>query len=75
MKAFPLLALMLALTACGSGNPDDSERHEDTVGKEIADDYNRAMDKARNVENLSFEQKDRMDAALAEAEGDTRKKP
>ena len=75
MNTIPLLALMLALAACGSGNADDSERHDDTVGKEIADDYNRAMDKARNVENLSFEQKDRMDAALDEAEGDTRKKP
>jgi hypothetical protein len=75
MKIFALLPLMLALAACGSGSSDAANQREETVGTEIANDYNRAMDKARNVESLSFEQKDRMDAALEEAEGDAQQKP
>ncbi len=75
MKISLLLVLSLASVACGSGSSDDVREREETVGTEIANDYNKAMDKARNVENLSFEQKDRMDAALEEAEGDTHKKP
>ena len=75
MKTSMLLAFILTLVACGSGNSDDSRQRVDTVGTEIANDYNKAMDKARNVETLSFESKDRMDAALDEAEGETRRKP
>jgi hypothetical protein len=74
MKTSLLIALSLVLTACGSGGSDDARQREDTVGTEIANDYNRAMDKARNVENLSFEQKDRLDAALQEAQGTDKKK-
>lgn len=73
MKVSLLGATLLALAACGSG-PDDAEERE-TVGTEIARDYNNAMDKARNVENLSFENKDRLDAALEDAEGQSRDKP
>jgi hypothetical protein len=63
----------LALAACGTGGSDDAREREETVGTEIARDYNKAMDKARNVETLSFEQKERTDAALDEAEAaDTR---
>jgi len=65
MKMLTLLAIALTLVACGS---DKSEEAEPTVGKEIADDYNRAMDKAREVENQVMEQKRKMDEALAEAE-------
>lgn len=61
---FPLLAL-LALLGCTS---EDSEAVDDTVGKQIADDYNAAMDKARNVENELLEQKKNIDDALQEAE-------
>lgn len=61
---FPLLAL-LALLGCTS---EDSEAVNDTVGKQIADDYNAAMDKARNVENELLEQKKNIDDALQEAE-------
>ena len=75
MKTSMLLAFILALVACGSGSSDDTRQREETVGTEIASDYNRAMDKARNVETLSFESKDRMDAALDEAEGETRRQP
>ena len=75
MKIFSLLVTVLALGACGSGSSDDDRQREETVGTEVANDYNRAMDKARNVETLSFEQKDRMDAALEEAEGESKRKP
>lgn len=78
MKTSMLLGLVLALAACdpGTATPaDDREQHEETVGTEVARDYNNAMDKARNVEALNFENKDRMDAALEEAEGEPQKKP
>lgn len=73
MKVSLLSTILLALAACGSG-PDDAEERE-TIGAEIARDYNNAMDKARNVETLNLENKDRMDAALEEAEGQSRDKP
>ena len=72
MKTLFLLALSLVLFGCGSGEPDESE---ETVGTEIAAGYNAQMEKARQVEDLSFEHKDRMDAALDEAEGSSKKKP
>jgi hypothetical protein len=65
MKMLTILAIALTLVACGS---DESEEAEPTVGKEIADDYNRAMDKAREVEDQVMEQKRKIDEALAEAE-------
>ncbi len=72
MKTLLLLALSLAFTGCSSG---ESDEREETVGTEIAAGYNRQMDKARQVEDLSFEHKDRMDAALDEAEGASKKNP
>ena len=72
MKMLFLLALSLAFTGCSSG---ESDEREETVGAEIAAGYNAQMDKARQVEDLSFEHKDRMDAALDEAEGGSRKDP
>jgi len=78
MKTSMLLGLVLALAACDPGTTrtsEDREQREDTVGTEVARDYNKAMDKARNVETLNFENKDRMDAALEEAEGEPQKKP
>ena len=71
----PLLLMTLALAACDQGTTRTSEEREETVGTEIARDYNHAMDKARNVETLNFENKDRLDAALEEAEGEPQKKP
>ncbi len=44
---------------------------DETIGKEIADDYNAAMDKARDVENQVMEQKQKIDEALREAEKTT----
>jgi hypothetical protein len=78
MKTSMLLGLVLALAACDPGTTttsEDREQREETVGTEVARDYNNAMDKARNVETLNFENKDRMDAALEEAEGEPQKKP
>ena len=60
-----LLVLAMLLLACGCSS-DDSDTREETIGKEIADDYNAAMDKAQNVEDLMQEQKEKMDEALEE---------
>ena len=70
-----VLALALALVACGSDESADDatevvEERAPTVGKVIADDYNRAMDRARAVEDKVMEQKRKIDAALNEAEND-----
>jgi len=65
MKTLTLLAWFMMMFGCSSG---DSGDREETVGKEIADDYNEAMDKAREIENQMQEQKEKMDAALREAE-------
>ncbi len=61
MKFLTMLAIALTLVACGA---DEATEREPTVGKEIADDYNRQMDKAREVENQVMEQKRRIDEAL-----------
>lgn len=70
-----VLALTLTLVACGSDESADDttevvEERAPTVGKAIADDYNRAMDRAREVEDKVMEQKRKIDAALNEAEND-----
>lgn len=68
MKFMTMLAIALMLVACGSDNSDQAVEAEPTVGKEIADDYNRAMDKARAVEEQAMEQKRKIDEALQQAE-------
>ena len=65
MKTLTMLAFAITLVACGS---DEPEEREPTIGTEIAEDYNRAMDKAREVEQQVMEQKDKIDAALKETE-------
>lgn len=65
MKALVVFAMSLLMFGCSSG---DSDVREETIGKEIADDYNAAMDKAQNVENQVMEQKQKIDEALREAE-------
>ena len=69
MKFITTLAIALMLVACGSDNSDQAVEAEPTVGKEIADDYNRAMDQARAVEEQAMEQKRKIDEALNQAEG------
>ena len=70
MRIMTMLAFALALVACGS---DEPEEREPTIGTEIAEDLNDAMDKAREVENQVMEQKEKIDAALKEAEDATEK--
>ena len=65
MKILLSLLGLLALSGCTS---EETEEVRDTVGKQVADDYNAAMDKARNVEDELLEQKKKMDDALQEAE-------
>lgn len=75
MRISLLSVLAMLLVACGVGGDENAKEQDQTVGAEIANDYNRALDKARNVENLSLEAKDRMDAALEEAEGTDKDRP
>jgi len=63
MRILLVLAMLLLAYGCSS---DDSDTREETIGKEIADDYNAAMDKAQDVEDLMQEQKEKMDEALKE---------
>ena len=63
MKIHLLLPIVL-LAACG-------KPPEDTVGKEIADDYNKAMDEAAAVQEQVDASKARVDEALDEADGGT----
>lgn len=65
MKILLSLAALLVMFGCAA---EDAEEARDTVGHQIAADYNAAMDKARNVEDELLQQKKKMDAALAEAE-------
>ena len=65
MKILLLFATTLMLFGCSS---DSSDEREETVGKEIADDYNRAMQKAQDVEVQLQDSKQRMEEALREAE-------
>ncbi|MGI9205979.1 MAG: hypothetical protein ACR2Q3_18325 [Woeseiaceae bacterium] len=65
MKILLTFLAILALFGCTSEN---TEEVSETVGKQIADDYNAAMDKARNVENELLEQKRNIDDALQDAE-------
>ena len=68
MKVMTMLGIALMLVACGSDKSDEVVEVEPTVGKEIADDYNRAMDKARAVEEQAMQQKQKIDEALEQAE-------
>lgn len=66
MKNMIMCVLLPMLFACSAD--DSEERRDDTVGKEIADDYNQQMDKARDVENQLMEQKRQIDEAIDESE-------
>lgn len=65
MKILSLIAIALVTAACSSDEPPE---REPTVGKEIADDYNRQLDQARAVEDQAMEQKRKIDEALKAAE-------
>ena len=63
MKYLTLCIALAFLAGCGSGNDG-----KETIGKEIADDYNQAMDDAAAVEDQLKEQKEQMDKAIDEPE-------
>ncbi len=65
------LVLAVMLVACGE-SPEDKKADDgsgETIGAEIASDYNTAMDKARNVEDQLLENKTDIDEAVEEADG------
>ncbi len=61
MKFMVMIAAAMLLVAC-SGSSD-----EDTIGKEIADEYNEAMDKARKVEEDLQEHAENIEKAVEDA--------
>lgn len=62
MRYLMVLAMGLFIAGCGGSSNDG------TVGEEIADDLNEAMDKAREVEDQIMQHKDEIDDALEDAE-------
>lgn len=62
MRTIVLIVATLIFWGCSSDEAGD------TVGQEIADDYNAALDKAADVENQLLEQKEKMDQALQDAQ-------
>jgi uncharacterized lipoprotein YmbA len=68
MKLFTLIAATLLLGACSSGSSDAPR--EETVGREIANDYTRQMEKAQNVELQLEQQKRDIDAAIEDSDPD-----
>lgn len=64
------LVLLSSLLILGCGSADNGDDESETVGKEIADDYNEMQDRADAVGDVLEQKKDDIDAALEEAEGD-----
>jgi len=70
MKTVVLTALFLLVAACSSGDPDEvkarteSGSESETAGAEIARDYNRQMNRARDVEIQLDDHKRDLDAAI-----------
>ena len=67
-----MLSLGLLVVGCGgdSSNDESADNAEgDTVGAEIAEDFNRQMDKARDIEEILQDSKEEIDAAVEEADG------
>ena len=66
MKNGLLIAATVLMVACGAGESDEvSVRDEgETVGAEIASDYNRQMNRARNVEIQLDDHKRDLDDAI-----------
>ena len=64
------LVLLSALLILGCGSGSGTEEESETVGKEIADDYNEMQDRAEAVGDALEQQKKDLDAAIEEAEGD-----
>ena len=62
MKYLMIFTMALFIAGCGGSSNDE------TVGQEIADDLNEAMDKAREVEDQIMQHKDEIDDAVEDAE-------
>jgi hypothetical protein len=60
-----ILLASLALFGCGDNSADSTEK---TVGEEVADDMQDAMQEAENVGVLLQENKDAMDQAIEDAD-------
>lgn len=66
----------LFLAACDTNESDSVRSNEqETVGSQIADDYNRQMDRARNVEIELQDKMERVEDALREADSQAAKDP
>ena len=68
MRLLTLIATSLLICACSSG--DSEAPREETIGREIANDYTRQMEKAQNVELQLEQQKRDIDAALEGSDPD-----
>ncbi len=66
MKNGMLIATALLMAACGAGDSDEVTARDEggTVGAEIASDYNRQMNRARNVEIQLDDHKRDLDDAI-----------
>jgi len=66
MKYATLLTMAWLLAACGADDADEVNVRDEgeTVGAEIASDYNRQMDRARNVEIQLDDHKRDLDEAI-----------
>jgi len=63
MQRIVFLVTAVFLSAC-STDSDDEASTSTTVGTEIAEDYNNALDKARAVEDQVMDQKRKLDEAV-----------
>jgi len=64
-----LLTIVFALAGCGGSSDNEESDDNETIGAEIAKDYNRQMDKAADVEAQLLESKKNIDEAVDNAEG------
>ena len=67
-----LLVTVLAASFVGCSSDSRDEARTETVGAEIANDYNTQMQKAQNVELQLQDQKAAIDAAIEESDRGTR---
>lgn len=63
-----IIGLSLALFGCGGGSSDENS-DGDTVGAEIAEDFNQAMEDAAAVADELEAAAEEVEAAIEEAEG------
>ena len=66
MKQAAMMAIAVLVAACGAGESDEVSARDDgeTIGTEIASDYNRQMNKARDVELQLQDHKRDLDATI-----------